>query len=198
MSPGDLRRNGGDGEPGQLVGTLPGDTLVLPGESSQSIAAIYRCAEELAGQVTEWLWLFLADRTLVEVAPRGAAVYREHRVIERGSAVFEELAAQDGLLVRFEKRVRAGEAASRSVHVTLDGQRYRVAFTGNVRAQLLGQPPPLSAWQALGSNVEQNVYFGLVETTPEPAWVLGLWTGDVCLSFGRPVPGERIIVRRPA
>lgn len=124
-----------------------------------------------------------------------------------------ELVAQDGALVRFEERVRAGTWQARPVWLTVGGRRWRITSTGTVTAQRLG-PAPSSAWSqlqvgrpggalapvasALGggpggtlpvpirpevTDAEQDVYFTL--DGQSDALGLGIWMTDVCLSFGR-------------
>jgi hypothetical protein len=127
---------------------LPGDTVSLPGDQRAMVETVYLCAEPDEGTVTRWSWIVFSDGRLLEVAPRGCALYESPQVLVRGSGPFLELVAQDGALVRFEERVRAGTWEARPVRLTLGGRRWRVTSTGTVSAQRLG-PAPASGWGQL-------------------------------------------------
>jgi hypothetical protein len=66
------------------------------------------------------------------------------------------LVAQDGALVRFEDRVRAGTWDTRPVRLTLERRRWRVTSTGTVTAQRLG-PAPKNGWGQLGGRTARAV-----------------------------------------
>jgi hypothetical protein len=135
---------------------LPGDTLALPGAMPARpdgergvVATVYLCTETSGEDVTRWTWALLEDGRLLEIAPRGCALYEPPVVLERGTMPFLALVAQDGALVRFEERVRAGTWEARPVRLTLERRRWRVTATGTVTAQRLGPVPP-SGWGQLG------------------------------------------------
>ena len=86
---------------------LPGDTLARPDGGLGAVETVYLCSEPSVDAVTRWSWIVLADGRLLEVAPRGCALYDSPRVLKRGTGRFLELTAQDGALVRFEERVRS-------------------------------------------------------------------------------------------
>lgn len=175
----------------RLDAARPGDTLHLARGESRTIETVLLCSETIAGETTQWRWIFLDDRSLLESAPKGSVLYAAHRVLGHATRRYRELVAQDGALVRFEARVRAGTWARRPVQLTVDGTRYRIAYTGTVAAQRLGAEPPCIPWRALRPDPAKNVYFGLASADGRPDVVLGLWTDDVCLSFGRPLnPSE--------
>jgi len=177
---------------------LPGDTVAIPGEEPGRVETVYLCAEPSGGDLTRWSWIVLVDGRLLEVAPRGCALYHPPVVLARGTGRYLELVAQDGALVRFEERVRAGTWAARPVRLTLDGRRWRLTSTGTVTAQRLG-PAPASAWSQirhlptaptnLGATPaptdESDVYFTFVAQTDPSALGIGLWATDVVLAFGR-------------
>jgi hypothetical protein len=168
---------------------LPGDTVGLPGDERGLVEAVYLCAEPGGDEVTHWSWIVLADGRMLEVAPRGCALYEPPQVLQRGTGPFLELVAQDGALVRFEERVRAGTWESRPVRLTLGGRRWRVTSTGTVSAQRLGGVPP-SGWGHLRVGPyppaqEPDVYFTFVGQHDGDALGLGVWATDVCLAFGR-------------
>lgn len=179
----------------RLEAALPGDTLRPAGPDAEprTVETVLLCSETIDGETTQWRWIFLDDRSLVESAPKGAFLYTTHRVLGHRTRRCQELVAQDGALVRFEARVRAGTWARRPVHLTLDGARYRVAYTGTVSAQRLGAEPPLPPWRAFRPDPSKNVYFGLAAADGGPGVVLGLWTDAVCLSFGRPLGPDAIV-----
>jgi hypothetical protein len=176
-----------DGVAERLSRLAPSETVELRGRGEREVVTAYACYELLNEQRTDWRWLFLDDGSLLELAPRGRALYTIHHEVPHGSGLYEELVAQDGALVRFEARVRDGSWAERPVQVTLDGTAYRLLFTGTVSTERLGPEPPHSAWRTLRPDPEQNVYFGLAQVDDERRLVLGLWTADVCLSFGERV-----------
>ena len=177
----------------QLYAVLPGDRIRLTGGPGgpRTIEVVLLCSETIDGQTTDWRWLFLDDGSLLESAPKGCFLYRRHELLDRGTRRYQELVAQDGALVRFERRVRDGTWAQRPVHLTVGERRYRVAYTGTVVAQRLGPEPRLGPWRALGPDPAKNVFFGLTAVEDQHDVILGLWTEGVCLSFGRPLgPAE--------
>jgi hypothetical protein len=147
------------------------------------LVTVLRAHETLAGRRTDWVWAFDEDGALLEVAPRGRFLYESHRVLAPGSEPYLQLAAPDGALARFERRVRAGTAAAEPTFVTLGGREYRLLSTGNVAVERDGPPPALAGWSALGGDPGENVYFLMVDQS-DGTPVLGLWTRVVCLSFG--------------
>lgn len=166
---------------------LPGDVVGLPGGSRGIVETVYLCSEPGADDLTRWSWIVLADGRLVEVAPRGCALYAPPQVLARGTGPSLELVAQDGALVRFEERVRAGTWEARPVRLTFGRRRWRVTSTGTVTAQRLG-PVPTGGWGQLGarpSTEEPDVYFTFAAQTDADALGLGLWATDVVLAFGR-------------
>jgi hypothetical protein len=179
-----------EGAAERLARLTPGETVELPERGERGVVTAYACYELLNEQRTDWRWLFLDDGSLLELAPRGRFLYSEHREVPHGGSLYEELVAQDGALVRFEARVRDGSWAERPVQVTLDNTAYRLAFTGTVALERRGPEPLLSAWRALGPDPEHNVYFGLIQIEDDTRLVLGLWTADVCLSFGERLADE--------
>ncbi len=175
------------GPPEALDGLLPGDRLDLAEQSGLTVRTVLHGSETIDGVTVEWRWIFLDDGTLLELAPKGRYVYREHQLFPRGSAVYEELVAQDGALVRFERQVREGQAARRPVHVTLDRRRYRLTSTGTCLTRRLGIEPDLAPYRDFQPEADQNVYFTLVAVGDGSRVALGLWTADLAVSFGRPL-----------
>jgi hypothetical protein len=188
---------------------LPGDSINLPGGERGLVGTVYLCAEPDGDDLVRWSWIVLADGRLLEIAPRGCALYGLPRILTRGSGPFLELVAQDGALVRFEERVRAGTWEARPVRLSLDGRRWRVRSTGTATAQRLGAAPG-SGWGQLrgahspnpihptmgpldphgpvrgrGEHEEPDVYFTLDGPHDPDALGLGLWATDICLVFGR-------------
>jgi hypothetical protein len=149
------------------------------------VKTTFVCEETVDGNATSWHWTFVDDGSLLEASPDGYFWYKSHQIAKQGSELYEELVAQDGALVRFEERVRAGESGRRPVHVTIDGQEYRLTSTGTVRVQRAGAEPELMPWRSFDQNPDENVYFGLVQTADEANVMLGLWTTHVCLSSGK-------------
>ena len=180
----------------QLGPVLPGDQIGLGGGAPLLVRVALHGSESLSGSLTTWRWLFLDDGSLFEAAPKGCFHYPRHLEVAEGSDLFVELVAQDGALVRFERRVRAGTVGRRHIRVTLEGQPYRVAFTGTAAVQRFGPAPDLAAWRDLRSEPDQNVYFGLIQDADPRQVALGLWTSDVCLSFGERVEPGEVIIRR--
>jgi hypothetical protein len=173
----------------QLRTVMPGDVVDVWMEETYLVKTVYLCEEEVGGQTYEWRWIFLDDGSLVEVSPDGYFRYREHRLLKQGTSEYEAIVAQDGALVRFEERVRAGDSGRRPVHVSLGGSEagteYRITSTGTVKIRRLGDEPAFGPWQALSDDPKQNVYFGMVQTADEANVALGLWTAHVSLSLGK-------------
>lgn len=177
---------------------LPGDALDLAERPDLLVRTVFHASETIQDLTVEWRWIFLDDGSLLELAPKGRFQYSRHQVQPRGHSLYEELVAQDGALTRFERHVREGSVAERPVHVTLEERRYRVISTGTCLARRLGAEPELAPWRDFQAEPEQNVYFNLVDVDDEASVVLGLWTSDLCLSFGRPLePGDIRGIRRP-
>jgi hypothetical protein len=152
---------------------------------------VLRGWESLNGRRTEWVWAFLDDGGLLEVAERGRRLYGSHRVLLPGAEAYLQLAAPDGALARFERRVRAGRVELEPTVLTLAGREYRLVATGNASVTRDGPPPTLGAWSALGDDPGENVYFVLADLeSGEEA--LGLWTRAVCLSFGRALGPDEV------
>jgi len=160
----------------------PGERVRVLGRERR-LATVLRGREEVGGRRTEWVWAFLDDGGLLEVAERGWRLYTSHRVLLPDAEAYLQLAAPDGALARFERRVRAGRDGVEPTIVTLAAREYRLVATGNASLTRDGPPPELGAWSALGDDPGENVYFVLadVETGEES---LGLWTRAICLSFG--------------
>ncbi len=187
-----MTRNGGNGWSGagyleMLAGAEPGDAVEVWMESTYLVHTVFACREGMGDQTTEWRWMFLDDGSLIETSPDGFYRYRQHLVLRQGSALYEELVAQDGALVRFEARVREGTSARRPVHVTIDGLEYRVASTGTAEMERRGPEPDLLPWKSISRDPSKNVYFGLVNAEDEDRVILGLWTAHICLSTGAPL-----------
>ncbi|HEY3107132.1 MAG TPA: hypothetical protein VGL23_00155 [Chloroflexota bacterium] len=154
--------------------------------ATRSVETALRCSEVLAGVWTRWQWLFLDDGSLLELSPRGAHRYDRHRVLDRAQPLYQQLVAQDGVLVRFEARVRAGLVAAQPTYLTIERREYMVRATGTALVEAReGATLALAAWSALADEPDQNVWF-LLEAIDGPDAALGLWTGGLCLSFGRP------------
>ncbi|MEA2638715.1 MAG: hypothetical protein QOF51_109 [Chloroflexota bacterium] len=171
--------------PEQLKILLPGDVLEVWDEGSLIVKTVFTCHETIDGHTYEWHWMFLDDGSLLEVSPDGYFRYKEHRILQQGSAEYEEMVAQDGALVRFEERVRNGESGRRPVEVTVGEQTFRIASTGTVVAGRIGPEPELLPWSSFSNRQEDNVYFGLVDPEDEEHVAVGLWTAHVCISIGR-------------
>jgi hypothetical protein len=164
--------------------TAPGAELAVDG-ATRRVETALRCAEELAGVLTRWQWLFLDDGALLELAPRGTHRYDRHRILDRAQPLYQQLLAQDGVLVRFEARVRAGVVATEPTYVTIDRREYVVRATGTARIEAReGAPLTLAGWSALDERPNENVWF-LLDAVEGVESALGLWTRALCLSFGR-------------
>ncbi len=181
---GSISPDAGDGAAAQLESLRPGDVLDLWGEGHRVVSTVLACSETVDERSYDWRWMFLDDATLLEVSPDGTFRYREHRVIKQGAGLYEELVAQDGALVRFERHVRESTSARRPVEVTFEEHTYRIASTGTVKVARIGEEPTLLPWRSFSEAADQNVYFGLVDVEDEDHVGLGLWTAHLCLSFG--------------
>ena len=191
----DRRQNGHSQEPIPPTGEAiseedwqrlePGDAVIFWVKGSRIVQCIYDCSEVMGGQTTSWRWVFLDDGTLLEHSLDGDWHYTDHQIVNQGSALYEELLAEDGALLRFEERVRAQSSGRQPVYVMLREKRYRITSTGTMAVRRKGSPPSLQPWQAFASNPKDNVYFGLINPDDENDGVLGIWTGHVCLSYGQ-------------
>jgi len=174
----------------ELDALLPGDVVQFGPDERSDVVALYRCGETIGATTVEWTWIALADGRLLEIAPRGCALYEPPETLARGSPRFLDLVAQDGLLVRFEERVRDRTSEARPVRVRLGGRRWRVTSTGTVAARRLG-PAPASGWGQLDSpetarpEWQPTIYFTLAATGDPSSLGLGLWAIDICVASGR-------------
>lgn len=187
-----MRGNGQDtaapigGNPlGELFQVRAADVLDFWMEGPRVVKTVLLSHEQFEGHRYEWVWMFLDDGSLVEASPDGYFRYREHHLLRQGTALYEELVAQDGALVRYEERVRLGTADERPVEFNLNDRTYRMTSTGTVIAQRLGDEPELLTWKSFSADQRQNVYFGLADVTDEAQVGVGLWTAHVCVSLGR-------------
>ena len=205
----DRKQNGHSQEPVPLGGRAieeedwqrlePGDAVILWLKGSRIVQVVYDVSEVIEGTTTRWRWAFLDDGTLLEHSPDGDWLYTDHQVVTQGSPLFEELLAPDGALMRFEERVRMQTSGRQPVYLMLKDKRYRVTHTGTMAIRKTGEAPPLLPWQAIASDSKDNVYFGMVNPDDEDDGVLGIWTGHVCLSYGRalaPTDIESVYRRR--
>jgi len=130
-------------------GPVPGDVVAWPGGQTGTVATVYLCAETSGETVTRWTWAVFEDGRLLEIAPRGCAVYDPPVLFRNGTVPYFALVAQDGALVRFEERVRAGVWETRPVRLSLERRRWRVTSTGTVTARRLG-PVTAGGWGQIG------------------------------------------------
>ena len=186
---------------------LPGDTVSCrPGSRRcrATVQTVYLCAESnglemwSAGAGSCW-----EDGCLLEIAPRGCALYDPPTMLSHGSGPFLELAAQDGALVRFEGRVRAGVWEARQptdawrpplatdLHRYGHGPAPRVRLRTNAWGQLQATDAPQAVvWSPLfRPTLERDVYFTFADwrdgKSDPDALGLGVWMTDMCLAFGR-------------
>jgi hypothetical protein len=173
----------------------PGARLRVAGQE-RAVVTVLRAGETVNDRRTDWVWAFLDHGALLEAAERGWRLYTSHRVLLPGAEAYLQLAAPDGALARFERRVRAGRSALEPTVVTLAGREYRLVATGNASVAREGPPPTLGAWSALDDDAGENVYFVLadLETGDE---ALGLWTRAICLSFGRLLQPDEVALAAP-
>jgi len=162
-------------------------------EESMVVQTTLRAWETLDTGTVQWRWMFLDDGSLVEVSPDGLFRYKEHRILNQGTGLYEEIVAQDGALVRFEERVREGSSGRRPVHITIDDKEYRITSTGTCAVERVGPEPDPMSWRYFNPNPSENVYFGLVDIADESNVGLGLWTAHVCISLGKEFERSDII-----
>jgi hypothetical protein len=169
----------------------PGARLRIA-DAERVVATVLHGWEEVGERRTEWVWAFLDDGALLEVAERGWRLYTSHRVLLPDAEAYLQIAAPDGALARFERRVRAGRDRVEPTVLTLAGREYRLVATGNANVTRDGPRPTLGAWSALGDDAGENVYFVMADLETQ-AESLGLWTRVVCLSFGRALRPEEVV-----
>ena len=148
---------------------------------------VLRCAEVVDGRRIEWTWTLLDNGSVLEQSARGTLRFDRHRVLDRATDLFQQLAAQDGVLVRFEARVRAGLTVLEPTILTIDRREYRVEATGTFAVvERIGPEPALGGWSAIGGAAAENVYF-LLASIEDDERALGIWTEQICLSFGHSI-----------
>ena len=172
----------------QLTDLKPGDIIDLWEVGSLVVKTRLDCEETVGDRTYSWTWWFLDDKSILEVSADGHFRYVRHEIEHQGSALYQTLVAQDGILVRFEERVRDESVDRRPVHLTVGEREFRVTNTGTFRVvNRQGDSPPLLPWHGIGNRADDNVYFSLVESADEDSVVLGIWTDHVCLSYGAPL-----------
>lgn len=168
---------------------VPLGRAALPDGPELAIVTTYRCREEVGGASVAWEWHFLEDGSLLERLAEGWRRYDRHLELPPGSERHLALTAEDGALLRFERRVRRRAIGRWPVRVTIDGVEYRLVATGTAAVERAGAEPPLGAWRTFGADPTDNVYFALEAERDPDVLGRGIWTTGVALSLGRAVDG---------
>jgi hypothetical protein len=162
----------------------PGDAIAFWPDGDHVVVTVFQCEETVGAHTYRWRWMFLDDGSLLECSADGEWRYTEHELLPQGSKRYEELVGPGGALELFEARVRDSTADDEPVLVRLRGRDYSVASTGTVHAERRGAEPGLMPWTCFVSDPNENVYFGLADTSDQSQGAVGIWTTHVCVSFG--------------
>jgi hypothetical protein len=117
-----------------------GDALSFWDGTDTIVQGSLDCREMVGGRVAEWRWVFLSGDRVLELMPRGQALYEAGTVAHQGDEFYELLVGPGGALKRFEGNVREG-ISTEPVLVNVDDADYRVRATGTFAATTVGQLP---------------------------------------------------------
>ncbi|MCL4534577.1 MAG: hypothetical protein M1370_05385 [Bacteroidetes bacterium] len=163
----------------------PGDGIAFWDGENCLVDNVLRCSEEVGSRKTGWQWALLSNGRLIEVAPDGNSIYDRPEVLHQGSAAFEELTGDEGILKTFEQRVREGVSGSQPVYYNHGGTDFRVKSTGTFTANVSGKPLTQEVWRDISSNAGDNVYFEMESDAGQMA--LGIWTSHIAWHVGQPL-----------
>jgi hypothetical protein len=169
-----------------------GDVIVFWEGGDALVTAALDCSETVAGRRSTWRWLFLSTGPMIEVVGDATRIYERTDIIPRGTVAFQRLTGsvqEDGVLQTFEARIRDGSVAMDPVVFRMEETAYRVLGTGTFSCTRAG-PLTQAVWRDISDDESQNVYFRMQST--EGAEVLGIWTTDIALMYGRPLANAEI------
>lgn len=161
----------------------PGDGVAFWDGENCLVDNVVHCSEGVGSRTTEWQWALLSDGRLLEVAPDGNAIYDRPVVLHQGSAGFEELTGDEGVLKTFEQRVREGISGSEPVYYNHDDASYRMKSTGTFAVVTSGKPLTEEVWRDVSPNAGDNVYFEMESDNGKLA--LGIWTSHIAMYAGQ-------------
>ncbi|MCL4369176.1 MAG: hypothetical protein M1337_08450 [Actinobacteria bacterium] len=183
---------GGEEAAPKTVNNLdPGDGIAFWDGQNCLVDSVLDCAEEVGARTTRWQWVILNDGRLLEIAPDGQSAYSTPEVLHQGSAGFEQLTGDQGVLKAFEQRVREGVAGSQPVHFRHGRSNYQVKSTGTFTASTRGAAPSQEVLRDISPKAGDNVYFEMVSASGGAA--LGIWTTHVALYSGQPLKESDIV-----
>ena len=165
----------------------PGNVILLQDRRDFLVKSTMDCTEEVDGRVSNWRWLLLDDRSLLEVRSHTMNLFGPPEILRQGTPSYALLigeGAQDGLLRLFEARVRDGTSSAMPVTYEHDGATYRICSTGSFSAHVVGGTDS-EVWAGVSAKAADNVYFKLEGPAGEPA--LGIWTTHMAFSVGTPL-----------
>jgi hypothetical protein len=172
----------------------PGDALSFWDGTDTLVQGSLDCREMVGGRVAEWRWVFLTGDRVLELMPRGQAMYDAGVIAHQGDEFYEMLVGAGGALKRFEGNVREG-IAHEPVLVNVDDVDYRIRSTGTFAATRVGQMPGTGeVWGDVSQNPDDNVYFKLVraDDADDKDVALGVWTTHIAILRGRLIDRSEI------
>jgi len=168
-----------------------GDVIAFWAGRNCIVDTVLDCVEEVGGRTVEWKWVILSDGQLLEIAADGNVIYGTTEILRQGSAPFEQLTGDHGVLKVFEQRVRESVAGSQAVHFLHDGTNYQAKSTGTFRARSLGRALTAEVLRDIGSEARENVYFEMESASGAVA--LGIWTTHIAWYAGQPLQDSDIV-----
>lgn len=169
----------------------PGDALAFWDGQNCVVDAVLDCTEQVGSRVTRWQWVVLNDNRMLEVAPDGNTVFAMPDILYQGSASFEQLTTDNGVLKTFEQRVREGVAGSQPVHFRHGQSNYQIKSTGTFTSIFKAETPTQEVLRDIGPNAGDNVYFEMEGSSGSQA--LGIWTSHIAWYTGQPLKESDIV-----
>ncbi|MDP2728598.1 MAG: hypothetical protein Q8P59_13795 [Dehalococcoidia bacterium] len=183
---------GGDVAPAKSVANLePGDGLSFWDGQNCLVENVLDCTEQVGARTIQWQWVVLNDGRLLEIAPDGNMAYGAPDILQQGSAAFEQLTGDQGVLKTFEQRVREGVAGSQVVHFRHGRTNYQVKSTGTFSAGIASHTLTQEVLRDVSPQAGDNVYFEMESASGVAA--LGVWTTHIAWYVGQPLKESDIV-----
>ncbi len=184
-------RGGEQSSPKTVSNLESGDAVAFWDGQNCMVESVLDCVEEVGARTSRWQWVILSDGRLLEIAADGSTAFGPAEVLYQGSAPFEQLTGDQGVLKAFEQRVRDGVAGSQPVHFQHGRANLQVKSTGTFTASVRGKPLTQEVITDISPKAGDNVYFEMESASGAAA--LGIWTTHIALYLGQPLKESDIV-----
>lgn len=186
-----MAKGGEEVRPKTVANLDPGDGVAFWDGQNLVVDAVLDCTEQVGSRSTSWQWVVMNDGRLLEMADDGKTAFGPPLLLHQGSAPFEQLTGNQGVLKTFEHRVREGVAGSQPVHFLQDGTNYQVKSTGIFTAAARGQVQEREVLRDISPTAGDNVYFEMESGDGQVG--LGIWTTHIALYTGHALQESDIV-----